>query len=114
MNTINLNNQNTFPLQNKTTNSTFNLSEWAATQAQKFEDARFGMMCMYIIIQSCIASIAAMFVLQNHAHIALLSTTAALAMGTNALFIAQGKAKLCLGAFYISVIVNTLFIIFNV
>ncbi len=114
MNTVNLNTgiRKFEKRQSVAFTNTFN--KWFTRQASKFEETRFGMMAMYIIIQSCIASIAAMYILQNDAHILFLCSTAALAMASNAVFIAQASAKLCLALFYLSVLVNVLFILLNI
>jgi len=89
------------------------LVNWFNHQADKFEAARFWWMALYIIIQSCLSSIAAAFILQNHADIWMLCSCAAMAMASNAVFIAQGDKKWCLAVFYLSLIVNTVFILVN-
>lgn len=113
MSTVNLNTRVRGIEKKQSTGFATIINKWFTRQADKFEEARFGMMAMYIIIQSCIASVAAMYILQNDAPIIYLCTTSALAMASNAVFIAQGSAKLCLAVFYISVLVNVLFILFN-
>ncbi|MES2763278.1 MAG: hypothetical protein V4677_13785 [Bacteroidota bacterium] len=115
MNTVNLN-SGTRNFESKQQTITFKnpLQKWFEKQADSFEYARFGMMAIYMIVQSCIAAIAAMYILKNDAHILLLSVTAALAMASNSVFIAQGSAKLCLAVFYLSVVINVLFILFNI
>lgn len=87
--------------------------KWFNTQAYKFEAARFWWMALYIIIQSCVSAFAAALILQNHADIWMLCTCAAIAMASNAVFIAQGDKKLCLVVYYLSLIVNTIFILIN-
>ena len=83
-------------------------------QADHFEATRFGMMAMYIVIQSCLASIACMYVLQANASIWQLCTCASLAMASNAVFIAQGSSKMCMATFYLSLVVNSILILMNV
>lgn len=89
------------------------LVNWFNNQANKFEAARFWWMALYIIIQSCVSAFAAALILQNHADIWMLCTCAAIAMASNAVFIAQGDKKLCVAVFYLSLIVNTVFILIN-
>lgn len=86
---------------------------WLAKQEQSFEKARFGWMAMYITIQSCLGSIAAALLLENHASDILLSLCAVITMLSNSIFIAQASAKLCLLTFYASVVVNTILILMN-
>ena len=90
------------------------LNKWFALQAEKFEATGFGMMAMYITIQSCLGSIACMYILQNNASVFYLALCAAITMGCNAVFIAQGTAKWCIGAFYLSVLANTAMIVMNI
>ena len=89
-------------------------TSWMDRQVLSFEKARWGWMAMMITIQSCIGSIACMFISYNHGHTALLATCAALSMGSNALFIALAPARLCIIGFYLSVLVNTILILTNI
>jgi uncharacterized membrane protein len=86
---------------------------WFDKQSIQFEESRFAAMTILLTAQSCIGSIAVLFALE-HNMIIQLCLTAAVTMGANSLFIAQGPAKWCLGAFYISIVVNLLIIIINV
>jgi len=113
METLNLNNRETIVNRNTHSAQAGMLSKWFNRQAAQFEKTRFGMMAIYITIQSCLGAIAAMFVLQNDASIFFVATAAALAMAGNAVFIAQGSAKACLSLFYLNVIGNTLLIAAN-
>jgi hypothetical protein len=114
MNTVNLNSgAHSFTNKEKSMALKNPLGKWFDQKAQNFEEARFGMMAIYMIIQSCLAAIAAMYILKNDAHILLLCATSVLAMASNGVFIAQGSAKVCLVIFYLSVVANTLFILFN-
>jgi hypothetical protein len=81
------------------------------TQAENFENARFGWMAILLTFQSCLGAIACMYISQSNSSIVLLAICAAITMGSNALFIALAKPKVCLGGFYISVILNTLFLL---
>ena len=83
-------------------------------QADKFEEARFFWMAVYIILQSCLGSIACGFILKNHGSMLVLCTSAAVTMASNAVFIAQGDKKVCMIIFYLSIILNTIFIITNI
>lgn len=78
-----------------------------------FENARYALMTILMTAQSCIGSIACMYILQNNAPTPLLMICAAITMGSNAMFIAQANAKWCLGAFYLSVLVNSILILSN-
>jgi hypothetical protein len=86
---------------------------WFNKQAKKFEESRFGWMTAYMTIQSCVGSIAAAYLLQNHASDIMLAICAVLTMAANAVFIAQGPAKWCLSIFYMSVVINSSLIFFN-
>lgn len=112
MNTAQLNNHTQQVSSKSTISFDGILNKWFTKQAINFENTRFGMMSVYMILQSCIAAIAAMYILKSDASVFLLSASAALAMASNAMFIAQGSAKLCLAVFYLSLFVNVLFIVF--
>jgi len=88
--------------------------KWFNKQAAVFEKGRFGMMAILITLQSCVGSIACMYILQNGASEVWLAVCAAITMGCNAIMIAQASARLCLAAVYASVLVNTLLVVFNV
>lgn len=79
-------------------------------QVQFFNSYYFGLMITCIMVQSCVGSIAAMYALDVNS-LWMLSTAAAITMGTNAVFIAQAPTKLTLAAFYTSIIVNVVLII---
>lgn len=87
---------------------------WFNRQVEKFEASRFGWMAIYITAQSCLGSIACMYILKNNASDIMLATCAAITMGANAVFIAQGSGKWCLLSFYISILLNLLFIFINI
>lgn len=87
---------------------------WFNEQAIKFEQTRFGWMAIYITIQSCFGSVACMLILQNNASDFMLASCAAVSMASNAVFIAQGSGKWCLGTFYFSVLLNAIFILVNI
>lgn len=87
---------------------------WFNEQAIKFEKSRFGWMAMGITIQSCLGSIACGFILENNANVVELASCAAITMASNAVFIALGSPKLCLTIFYLSLILNTVFILINI
>lgn len=86
---------------------------WFSRQAQKFEESRFGWMAMLITIQTCLGSIACMYVQQSGGDVFMLAAGMAVTMGANAVMIAQGSGKLCLFMFYLSVALNTALIILN-
>ncbi len=86
---------------------------WFNTQAANFEERRFAAMCVMLTIQSCLGSIACMYILQNDGSMGLLMTGAAITMGSNSAFIAQAPAKWCLGFFYLSLFVNSILILAN-
>ncbi len=102
MNTVRLNNRQHSVNGKQTISFGYFINKWFTKQAVSFENTRFASMSMLIIVQSCIASVY------------LLATSAALAMGSNAVFIAQGSAKLCLIIFYLSLLVNILFIFITI
>lgn len=78
------------------------------------EANRFGWMAFLIMLQSCIGSIACMYILRNGASDFMLAGCAAVTMGSNAAFIAQANARICLGVFYLSIVLNTIFIAVNI
>lgn len=85
-------------------------TNWFYKQAQQFESSRFAAMTFFITMQSCVGSIAAAMSLEKDMVVPL-GLCAALTMGANAVCIAQGPAKLCVGSLYLSVGVNVLIII---
>jgi hypothetical protein len=89
-------------------------TRWFAKQAEALETNRFGWMALMIMVQSCIGSIACMYILRNDAGDLMLAACAAVTMGSNATLIAQANAKLCLAVFYLSIVVNTILIAVNV
>jgi hypothetical protein len=89
-------------------------AQWFAKQAAAFETSRFGWMALMIMVQSCVGSIACMYILRSGASDLILAACAAITMGANAALIAQAPGKACLAAFYISVIANTAFILLNI
>lgn len=82
-------------------------------QALNFEKARFGWMAILLTFQSCLGAVACMYLSQTEANLLLLALCAAVTMGSNALFIALAKPKVCLAAFYFSVIINTALLLTN-
>lgn len=82
-------------------------------QLARFEEFRFGAMTFMLTFQSCYGSIAAMYALKIDSTLAL-AISAMVTMASNAMFIAQGTAKWCLGIFYLSIITNTLILITSV
>ncbi|MCK6648442.1 MAG: hypothetical protein L6Q66_02195 [Bacteroidia bacterium] len=89
------------------------ITGWFEKEVSKFENARFFWMTIYLTVQSCLGSVAVKAILENDASVFVLGLCTAVTMASNALFIAQGSAKLCLGLFYSSIILNTIFIILN-
>jgi hypothetical protein len=86
---------------------------WFKNQVAKFERSRLGWMAMYITAQSALGSIACMYLLQNNASDIMLITCAIVTMACNSVFIAQGPGKWCLPLFYISIFLNSIFILLN-
>ncbi len=114
METLNLNNRTSVLHANQQRTQNDILNRWFTKQADQFEATRFGMMAIYITIQSCLGGIAAMFILQNKADVLWLAAVTALTMAGNAVLIAQGKAKLCLALFYLNVVVSGVLIFVNI
>jgi hypothetical protein len=79
-------------------------------QKQWFEINRFGAMTLMITAQSCLGSVAVMYILKLD-NVVMLATVAVVTMASNAMFIAQAEAKYCLITFYMSIIVNTVLLI---
>ncbi|MBX7094470.1 MAG: hypothetical protein K1X56_07110 [Flavobacteriales bacterium] len=84
---------------------------WLELQSQKFEEGRFAWMTILITFQSCLGSIACMYLLKGNSTAWLLAGCAMITMASNAMFIAQAPGKICLLVFYASVLINTLLII---
>ena len=114
MNTLHLNNNANAFSGTQTLSPGKKLNKWFTKQANTFEATRFGMMAIYITVQSCVGAVAAMYILQNNAHVLFLATAACITMASNAVFIAQGSGKLCLVFFYLCMLINTAMIIANV
>lgn len=87
------------------------LGKFFKSQVVFFEKNRFGMMAMYIIVQSCIGSIACMYVMQNDTGFMLLGICVAVTMAANSFFIAQTSAKSCIVMTYVSIFINVLLIL---
>lgn len=84
---------------------------WFENKVQSFENTRFGSMSWMIIAQCCLAGIAGAMAL-SHDSFAVVSILAAVAMGTNTAFIAQVPGKWCLGAFYTSIALSALTVLY--
>lgn len=78
---------------------------WLDKQAAAFEFNRFALMAILITFQSCLGSVTAMLSLQQDNYFTL-AVIAAATMGANAVFIAQGSAKMCLIFFYATLVIN--------
>lgn len=87
-------------------------TSWFADQARKFEAGRFGWMALMLTFQTCLGSVACMYI-QQSGNIFMLSICMAVTMASNAIMIAQGSAKLCVGSFYVSVLTNSALILIN-
>ncbi len=80
-------------------------------QIQYFEKNRYGMMSFYLVLVSCLGSIAVMEVLKVSDSIVLLSLAAGITMASNSACIAQASAKSCVYIFYVALVVNVTIII---
>lgn len=89
------------------------LADLLNKHANDFENFRFGWMAILITIQSCLGAAACMYILQNNPSVIVLAICACITMGSNALFIALANPKVCLTAFYLSIILNTIFLFQN-
>ena len=89
------------------------LVNWYKKQLNYFDKHVFAMMSMYMIIQSCLGSIASMFVIFNNGNDFYMILSVSLAMGCNAMLLAQAGAKLAVGSFYLSIIVNAIILIMH-
>jgi len=79
-------------------------------QIEWFDSNRFGLMAVFITIQSCLGGVAAMYILEGGASNFLLSICSMVTMGANAVMIAQANAKACLVSGYTAIAVNVLLI----
>jgi hypothetical protein len=78
---------------------------WFQKQAIQFDQSRFGVMTILITIQSCLGSIAASYAIkEDELFVGTICT--AITMASNAAFISQISAKLCLAIFYAGVLLN--------
>lgn len=82
-------------------------------QEASFDKYRFGVMSLMIMTQSCLGSIAAYISVLNHNWV-FVSIAVFAAMGSNAMFIAQAKARVCLIGFYISMALHSLILIADI
>lgn len=89
------------------------LTRWFHKQQVAFDETRYGHMVIFLTLQSCVGSIACMYTLQNTGSDIMLILAAAITMWSNAMFIAQSKAKWSLIVFYASLIINTAIILIN-
>ncbi|MES2138548.1 MAG: hypothetical protein V4511_02490 [Bacteroidota bacterium] len=89
-------------------------AKWFSKQAENFEKSRLGWMAIYITAQSCLGSIACMYILKSAGSDIMLFSAAILTMLCNAVLIAQGSGKWCLILFYLSIVFNSIFIILNI
>lgn len=112
MNTQGINIAHTYAATEKVT-ATVRMN-WFEKQAAIFEKGRFGLMALFITLESCVGSVAAMYLLENDASIWMLITCAVVTMGANALLIAQASAKTCVAAIYANILINTALILLNV
>ena len=81
-------------------------------QLDYFETNRFGAMTLMLTFQSCYGSVAAMLSLQIE-NVITLSICSIITMASNATFIAQAPSKWCINTFYLSVITNTIIILYG-
>jgi len=79
-------------------------------QITVFEQNRFGLMIVFIMVGSCVGSIAGAFLMQNNGHLFWLSICSIFAMGSNAVCIAQASGKVCVIVFYLSLFTNVILI----
>lgn len=75
-----------------------------------YEENRYGAMAVMMTFQSCLGSIAAMYMISFDSTF-LLATCAVVTMASNAVFIAQAPANWSVGVFNFSVIVNLILLI---
>ena len=87
------------------------LIRWFNNQVIQFEQERFGRMVIFLTLQSCVGSVAAMLGLQSHVGDWALITSAVATMWSNSMFIAQASPKWTLIIFYLSLLVNTALIV---
>ena len=84
------------------------LSSWFSRQDALFNEYRFGMMAIFLTLQSCLGSVACMYILQSNASDLLLIGCASITMASNAAFIAMAPTRWCLAMFYLSLVFNTI------
>ena len=90
------------------------LTRWFHKQEVAFDETRYGHMVLFLTFQSCVGSVAAMYNLQNVDSLFLLIVSATMTMWSNAMFIAQSKAKWSLLVFYASLIINVAILVFSI
>lgn len=81
-------------------------------QIDFFEKNRFGAMALMLTFQSCYGSIAAMLSLQTE-NVITLSICSVVTMASNAAFIAGAPSKWCVNIFNLSVLSNSIIIIYG-
>ena len=89
------------------------IANWFTNSVIAFEKNRFGLMAAFMVLQVCLASIAVYYIFQNEAPIWHLAVIALATSASNAKCIAQASSKLCVGAFYASIISSVLIILVN-
>lgn len=87
--------------------------EWFDKQAAQFEQDRFGMMALMMILQSCLGGIVAMYALYTNNYL-ILGTTTIVTGISNAFLIGQGGSKLCVATFYATMLLNTFLLLIQI
>lgn len=90
------------------------LAKWYKKQLVFFDKNFFGMMMMYMIIQSCVGAIATMFVYITGGSSIYMMISITLAMWVNAMLISQASKQVIIVSFYASVLINAVILLAHV
>lgn len=86
---------------------------WFNRMAVQYDKSRYGAMAIMMTAQSCLGSVACLYILRGDAGTAMLTTGVMATMMSNSLFIAQSPAKWTIAGFIASIVINTALIGLN-
>ena len=84
------------------------------TRIEKQEFNYYGIMSVTIVLGTCLASVALMYMLINDAPVWEVATLAAVAMGSNAASISHSPLRWVVWAFIINVVISLLLLAINI
>lgn len=98
----------------KKNDSSLTLSGWFTKKAEAFDKGRFVWSTLLLTLQSCLGSVACMYIFKSNAGDTALSLSAIITMVANSVFLAQAPAKWCLAITYFSMLLNLVIILLTI